>query len=220
MRAVIAVILLALLSGCASYNYPVQDGGDGVYYASSPANYTYVDTYGGFSYYSPYFYPYYFSVWNSPWYNPRYGYAGYWPSYYWCPPYRAPRNHHHGNNGDYAGMLPIGSSLVPGTAYPTYPAGNPGLLLSNDALSLWRESMHRGAKPDRPELSTAAYGSRSETLATSRPAASYSSRMSGRVTPRSSSSFSSGSSRSSSRSSPASPSRSPRVLKPASIHDQ
>lgn len=80
-------ILLVLLSACTSYSYPVQDAGDGVYYAASPPNITYVNGYSNFNYYySPYFYPYYFSVWHSPlidqhyygWHTPYYPYRTAW----------------------------------------------------------------------------------------------------------------------------------------------
>ena len=86
------MLLLALLCGCASYPYPVQDAGDGVYYAAGPPDYQYVSGYAGpypyygpYSYYSPYFYPYFFSVWTSPLIEAHYaGWRGpmiypYWP---------------------------------------------------------------------------------------------------------------------------------------------
>lgn len=76
MRVMFAIMLVALLSGCAGYSYPVQDGGNGVYFAQSPPQYTYVNTrpYGPYYfnpvpswlYYSPYQYPNYFAVWSSP----------------------------------------------------------------------------------------------------------------------------------------------------------
>ena len=107
MKAIIALFLLALLTGCATPYYPVYSGNPGDYYISESETTAYYDPYAavyegsepgslgyigmapwwGYSYYSPYFYPHHFSVWY-----PRsrfdYGrYSGYYP--YWCPPYRS-----------------------------------------------------------------------------------------------------------------------------------
>lgn len=221
MKVLTAIFLLALLSGCAAYNYPVQHGGDGVYYASSPPSYTYVDSYGGFSYYSPYFYPYYFSVWYSPWNSPWYGYGGYWPTHYWCPPYRVPRDHYRGGYGDYAGMAPIGSGPGSGVGNPASPVVNPLLLQSTDALSLRRETMQRGQRPGRPAASTGLHSSSPRPLASSRPATSGSNRMPGSSSRPASSTHSTRSSRSPGRSRPSSSSQSSRVSRPnPAIRDQ
>lgn len=107
MKAIIALFLLALLTGCATPYYPVYSGNPGDYYIPESETTAYYDPYAavyegsepgslgyigmapwwGYSYYSPYFYPHHFSVWY-----PRsrfdYGrYSGYYP--YWCPPYRS-----------------------------------------------------------------------------------------------------------------------------------
>lgn len=99
MKRVALIIVLALLSGCASYSYPIKDGGDGVYYAESPPVYTYVGGYYGFSYYGPYSGYWYHPIWYSPvmgphysWYRP-FQYCGisyYGPSRYCGMPYYGP----------------------------------------------------------------------------------------------------------------------------------
>lgn len=87
MIKLFCLLVLALLSGCASYSYPVQDAGDGVYYAAAPPDYTYV--YVPYSpayfyampysmYYSPYFYPHYFAVWSSPLIEQHFTSPDYW----------------------------------------------------------------------------------------------------------------------------------------------
>ena len=43
-KQVLAILAGALLAGCASLNYPLEDAGDGVYYAESPPDYVYVNT--------------------------------------------------------------------------------------------------------------------------------------------------------------------------------
>jgi len=134
-KAILAIILSLVLSGCASYPYTLIEDGQGVYY-EDPA-----DVYGDdgyvssgylsysdlryypwwsldyyylgaafyspwYGYYSPYFYPHYFSVWYSPWYwGPDYGFGRYSA---WADPYwyQRYRRHHH--------------------AYPTRRAHEPG----------------------------------------------------------------------------------------------
>lgn len=119
MKRFFALLLLALLTGCAGYSYPVQDGGDGVYYASSPPNVTYVNVpyspaylyampYG--VHYSPYFYPYYFSVSTSPLIERHYHSPHYWA---WNRPYYLPpssRPLYDPNTRDAAGLAALYST--------------------------------------------------------------------------------------------------------------
>jgi hypothetical protein len=88
MKRYMTILLSLVLCACAGYPYPVQDAGDGVYYAASPPDYQYVSGYGSYNYfYTPYYYPYYFSLWSSPLIEAHYyGWRGpmrypYWPSY-------------------------------------------------------------------------------------------------------------------------------------------
>ena len=96
MIKLLGFLVAALLSACASYPYPVQDAGDGVYYAASPPNYTYI--YVPYSpaylyampysmHYSPYFYPHYFAVWSSPLIEQHFQSPHYWA---WNRPYTLP----------------------------------------------------------------------------------------------------------------------------------
>ena len=79
MKLMLPILLCLLVSACTGYNYPVKDGGDGVYYAESPPIYTYVDGYFGFPYYGPYLWTWYHPVWYSP----------YWSNHYsWYRPYQ------------------------------------------------------------------------------------------------------------------------------------
>lgn len=105
MKRFLTILLSLGLSACAGYPYPVQDAGDGVYYAASPPDYQYVSGYGYGSYnyfYTPYYYPYYFSLWSSPLIEAHYyGWRGpmlypYWPSYRYYP---APVASFAGNQG-------------------------------------------------------------------------------------------------------------------------
>ena len=91
MKMFAAILLTVLLAGCTGYGYPVRDGGDGVYYASSPPVYTYVDGYFGFPYYGPYSWSWYYPVWYTPLAGPHYSW---YRSYgFWAmtgAPYRPP----------------------------------------------------------------------------------------------------------------------------------
>lgn len=79
MKPLLTILSCLLISACATYSYPVKDGGDGVYYAESPPIYTYVDGYFGFPYYGPYSWTWYHPVWYSP----------YWSNHYsWYRPYQ------------------------------------------------------------------------------------------------------------------------------------
>ena len=101
MKRLLGLLSLALLTACAGYSYPVQDGGDGVYYAASPPNVTYVNVpYSParfyampyWTYHSPYFYPYYFSI-AAPSIEPYYASPNYWARnrpYYLPPSSRSP----------------------------------------------------------------------------------------------------------------------------------
>ena len=97
MKRLLGLLSLALLTACAGYSYPVQDGGDGVYYAASPPNVTYVKVpYSParfyampyWTYYSPYFYPHYFSIATAPSIEPYYRSSNYWARNrpYYLPP--------------------------------------------------------------------------------------------------------------------------------------
>ena len=68
MKRIAALILASLLAGCA-YTYPVTDAGEGVYYAESPPDYTWVGT--GAWYYDPFMYRYWYSSLYHP-YDPWY----------------------------------------------------------------------------------------------------------------------------------------------------
>ena len=72
MKRILPILLCLLVTACAGYNYPVKDGGDGVYYAESPPIYTYVDGYFGFPYYGPYSWTWYHPVWYSPYWSNHY----------------------------------------------------------------------------------------------------------------------------------------------------
>ena len=66
MKRIAALILTALLAGCA-YTYPVTNAGDGVYYAESPPDYIWVGTASG--YYDPFMYRYWYTSFYHP-YDP------------------------------------------------------------------------------------------------------------------------------------------------------
>ena len=72
MKRILPILLCLLVTACTGYNYPVKDGGDGVYYAESPPIYTYVDGYFGFPYYGPYSWTWYHPVWYSPYWSNHY----------------------------------------------------------------------------------------------------------------------------------------------------
>jgi len=65
MKRIAALLLTALLTGCA-YTYPVVDAGDGVYYAESPPDYTWVDV--GWRYYDPFMSPWWYASYYDPYY--------------------------------------------------------------------------------------------------------------------------------------------------------
>lgn len=85
LPAILSCILFAGIAGCS---YPIKDAGDGVYYASSPPIYTYVDGYFGFPYYGPYSWAWYHPVWYSP-YNCNH-YSWYRSRSYWSEPFDGP----------------------------------------------------------------------------------------------------------------------------------
>jgi hypothetical protein len=85
MRYALIIIIALSLAACSGYPYKVKDAGDGVYYAESPPEYTWVDGYWWPRYGGPYLYPYYGSHWISPvWSHHGYGYR---PPYSTFPPY-------------------------------------------------------------------------------------------------------------------------------------
>ena len=132
MRAILSIIVLSLLAGCASHYYPLYDGGQGIYYQDkagayngrSPTSFADAGPYPGWSidlfymgstyywsgagvYYSPNFYPYYFSVLYPPWHwQSRHWYGGYyaWHDPQWQHGYRRHwRPPHGGNHGGHVG---------------------------------------------------------------------------------------------------------------------
>lgn len=64
MKRAWPIVLMLILSACSGPT--LRDGGDGVYYASSPPAYVYVDSYVGFRYFGPYAWSWYHPVWYSP----------------------------------------------------------------------------------------------------------------------------------------------------------
>jgi len=106
MKPLFTVLCALLLAGCATWNYPVEEAEEGVYYADSPPDYVYLDY--GLSWGSmypwigpPYLYP---MTFHSPylylgnrWYHPPFGTFDYWAMepYGWrrhapLTPYRPP----------------------------------------------------------------------------------------------------------------------------------
>ena len=140
MKILFAILMLALVTACATPYYPVYVGDAGDYYIAETESVTYYDPYYGaapgslsyigaypwweFSYYSPYFYPYHFTVWHPGW---AYGYPGWHSAYYpyWCPPYRVnhPIRYGHGrvDNGIAANIDPT----PPPVSSPVYSSGSP-----------------------------------------------------------------------------------------------
>ncbi|MEE4294461.1 MAG: hypothetical protein V2I79_10900 [Xanthomonadales bacterium] len=64
MKRAWPILLILVFSACSGPT--LRDGGDGVYYASSPPAYVYVDSYVGFRYFGPYAWSWYHPVWYSP----------------------------------------------------------------------------------------------------------------------------------------------------------
>lgn len=85
LASILLCILAAAIAGCS---YPIKDAGDGVYYASSPPIYTYVDGYFGFPYYGPYSWSWYHPTWYAPIYCDHYSW--YRPRYHWGGPFDGP----------------------------------------------------------------------------------------------------------------------------------
>lgn len=84
MNRILAIIILTLLAACSTYE--VKDAGDGVYYAESPPEYSYVYSYGLPSWYSGFYYPYYSSCWYAPYISPYCGwYRPHYPRYAYAP---------------------------------------------------------------------------------------------------------------------------------------
>ena len=134
MKRAALIVVLALLSGCASYSYPIKDGGDGVYYAESPPVYTYVGGYYGFSYYGPYSGYWYHPIWYSPVMGPHYSWyrpfqycsrAYYEPSWYCGTSHYRPSRALASSNA--AGEKKGGKANTPGSTvplnYPIMPVG-------------------------------------------------------------------------------------------------
>lgn len=89
MRKIAATFILIFLAACSTYQ--VRDAGDGVYYAESPPEYSYVYShgYGWPSWYSSYYYPFYSSCWYAPYISPYCGWRStpYFRYSYFAPPY-------------------------------------------------------------------------------------------------------------------------------------
>ena len=130
MKRYALIFVLALLSGCAGYSYPVKDGGDGVYYAESPPVYTYVGGYYGFSYYGPYSGYWYHPIWYSPVMGPHYSW--YRPYAHCFRPYPYCGGPYYGHSYAFAGTsaegrrnkskanTPVASTSI---TYPLMPVG-------------------------------------------------------------------------------------------------
>lgn len=88
MKRLYTILLSILLAASVACSYPIKDAGDGVYYASSPPIYTYVDGYFGFPYYGPYSWAWYHPVWYSP-YNCNH-YSWYRSRNRWSEPFDGP----------------------------------------------------------------------------------------------------------------------------------
>jgi hypothetical protein len=124
-----------LLAGCATWNQPLEEAGDGVYYAESPPDYVYVGS--GLSYSwaypwigPPYLYPMTFYspylYFGSRWHYPPFGIPDYWAmspyawhgpaahAYYGMPVHGAP-NVRPGGAGR-AGREPVYGRYVAGDA--------------------------------------------------------------------------------------------------------
>lgn len=139
MKWFTTIIILALVAGCSTYD--VKDAGDGVYYAESPPEYTYVDSYRWPSWYGGfYYYPFYSSCMYAPYLNHMCGWRGapYQQYSYYRPPYhgdfavslKPPDQESGKNDGDYR---PIKLPVVPGGPL------NPWL---NDPRSLKYAGLH------------------------------------------------------------------------------
>ena len=65
MKGIPALLIITLLTACA--NYQVKDAGDGVYYAESPPEYTYVNAYGfGWTnWYGSFYSPFHTTCWHT-----------------------------------------------------------------------------------------------------------------------------------------------------------
>lgn len=128
MKALVQLIFLITLAGCASPYRAVYTSAEGDYYIeerSSQGAYYVPDSvlYSNigfdpwwmtanpalaFIYYNPAYYPYYLAAWNRLLYQP---YFGYYPGYYtyWCPPYRT----RHGGDLANASNVPGRAPVVP-----------------------------------------------------------------------------------------------------------
>ena len=88
MKRIPALLIISLLAACSTYE--VKDAGDGVYYAESPPEYSYVYNYSWPSWYSRTYYPFYSTCWygghysrHCGWHGPPYlRYSYYPPRYY------------------------------------------------------------------------------------------------------------------------------------------
>lgn len=88
MKRLPTILVSVLLAASVACSYPIKDAGDGVYYASSPPIYTYVNGYFGFPYYGPYSWAWYHPVWYSP-YNCNH-YSWYRSRNRWSEPFDGP----------------------------------------------------------------------------------------------------------------------------------
>lgn len=88
MKRLPSILMCILATAIAGCSYPIKDAGDGVYYASSPPIYTYVDGYFGFPYYGPYSWSWYHPIWYAPIYCDHYSW--YRPRYHWGGPFDGP----------------------------------------------------------------------------------------------------------------------------------
>ena len=91
IKRIPAIFIFTLLAACSTYE--VKDAGDGVYYAESPPEYSYVYSSGyGFGWpywYGSYYYPFYSSCWYAPYVSSYCAWQGtpYFRHAFFAPPY-------------------------------------------------------------------------------------------------------------------------------------
>jgi hypothetical protein len=89
MRTIALTFILTFLTACSTYQ--IKDAGEGVYYAESPPEYSYVygHGYGWPSWYGSYYYPFYSSCGYAPYISPYCGWRStpYFRYSYFVPPY-------------------------------------------------------------------------------------------------------------------------------------
>ena len=145
IKRIPAVLILSLLTACSTYE--VKDAGDGVYYAESPPEYSYVYSSGyGFGWpywYGPTYYPFYgpwahYPFHNCRWQGPPCGrYSHYVPPYYgdFAVNHKHPVDQNGQNKGEKKLVMPI---------TPGYPVGSS--LADTRSLKYGAAHSYQGAK--------------------------------------------------------------------------